>query len=74
MSPSDERERILPCKEVLAMSQRCRNDVIMGILPEKGINGTLWNVMGPVWNGDGKGNGRSRNRYTGRVGRQGGGS
>ena len=31
----------------------------MGVLPEKGINGTLWNVMGPVRNGDGKGNGRS---------------
>ena len=37
------------------MSQRCRNDVVMGVLPEKGINGTLWNVMGPVRNGDGKG-------------------
>ena len=55
------------------MSQRCRNDVVMGVLPEKGINGMLWNVMGPVRNGDGKGNGRSRNGYMGIVGRQGGG-
>ena len=78
MSPSDEREKILPCKgglgDVATMSQRCRNDVVMGVLPEKGINGTLWNVMGPVRNGDRKGNGRSRNGYTGRTGRQGGGS
>ena len=50
------------------MSQRCRNDVVMGVLPGKGKNGTLWNVMGPVRNGDGKGNGRSRNGYTERIG------
>ena len=66
--------RSFPVREVLVMSQRCRNDVVMGVLPEKGINGTLWNVMGPVRNGDGKGNGRSRNGYMGRIGRQGGGS
>ena len=74
MSPSDEREKILPCKgglgDVATTSQQCRH----GVLPEKGINGTLWNVMGPVWNGDGKGNGRSRNGYMERIGRQGRGS
>ena len=66
--------RSFPVREVATMSQQCRNNVAMGVLPEKGINGTLWNVMGPVRNGDGKGNGRSRSGYMGIVGRQGGGS
>ena len=49
--------RSFPVREVLVMSQRCRNDVVMGVLPGKEKNGTLWNVMGPVRNGDGNGNG-----------------
>ena len=53
--------RSFPVREVLVMSQRCRNDVVMGVLPSKGTNGTPWNVMGPARNKDGKGDGRSRN-------------
>ena len=55
MSPSDEREKILPCKgglgDVATMSS-------WGSCLRRELNGMLWNVMGPARNRDGKEDGR----------------
>ena len=45
-------------------SWRCRNNVATmssWVLSQKETNGTLWNVMGPAQNRDGREDGRHRN-------------